>query len=237
MQRLDAGSRGVLEERSSAKRHGKRRGMQRGRLDQQFGRAQFAQPEADGRWRWVRATPEVVRLEQAADHGPILVALGLLRGDEILDAEHRGDAPVRQRDLGSPFPELWKVGDVPHLRHDVDAHARGVPVTAAEVHGVSAEEEIGREWRHGDDLRVEFRQCGGEPLEVRGLREDGEVRIAAKLRRAVEHAGLPARQERLHALRLDRRKDFAYRVRDQASLPSRGMRSRGARFRASAPRD
>ena len=68
------------------------------------------------------------------------------------------------------------------------------------------------------------------------MRTWGQVCIAAKLGCAVEHAGLAAHEEGADAVLLDRRKDFAYRVRDQASLPASGNRPRVSRSRPTARR-
>ena len=54
-----------------------------------------------------------------------------------------------------------------------------------------------------------------------GFREYGEIGVAAKLGCAVEYACLAAHEQRLYSMRLDRRKDFEYRVAYQASHQDR----------------
>jgi hypothetical protein len=83
--------------------------------------------------------------------------------------------------------------------------------------------------RNCDGFGLKFRQCFSQPREIRGIGEDGEVRVAAKLGRAEEHARLSAHQQGADAVRAHRRKDFAYRVRDQVSLPARDKSARVSR--------
>jgi len=59
---------------------------------------------------------------------------------------------------------------------------------------------------------------GAKPHEIRRLGQNGEIGGAAKLGCAVKHARLSAHEQGTDAMRAHRRKDFAYRVRDQASL-------------------
>ena len=67
-------------------------------------------------------------------------------------------------------------------------------------------------------VRFSFRLLLGVAFEVVRLRENVKIRIPAKLRRAVEHAGLSPHQQGTDLVRLHRRKDFPYPARDQASL-------------------
>jgi hypothetical protein len=82
-------------------------------------------------------------------------------------------------------------------------------------------------------VRLRIRKRFAQTREVRGVGEDGEVRVAAKLGRAVKHARLSAHEQGADAVRAHRRKDFAYRVRDQVSLRARGRFARVSRFPAS----
>ena len=66
-------------------------------------------------------------------------------------------------------------------------------------------------------LRLQISYCFFESGEVLRTGKNGEIRIAAKLGCAVEHACLAAHEQRLYSMRLDRRKDFEYRVQCQAS--------------------
>src|SRR5947207_2395380 len=79
----------------------------------------------------------------------------------------------------------------------------------------------------------QIRKCLPEARKVFGVRQNRKVGVPAKLGRAVEHARLSAHEERAHAPLAHRRKDFAYRVRDQVSLRARGRFARVSRFPAS----
>ena len=89
---------------------------------------------------------------------------------------------------------------------------------------------------HGNGLGAKLCQRLSQPREVGGIGEDGEVRVAAKLGRAVEHARLSAHEQGADAMRAHRRKDFAYRVRDQVSLQVRDTFATIFRFPASVRR-
>ncbi|MDP3775577.1 MAG: hypothetical protein Q8Q85_15055, partial [Gemmatimonadales bacterium] len=56
-------------------------------LDEQLRSPQLAQPERDVRCRWLVARAKIAGLHQAADHRPVLVALGLLCRDEVRQRE------------------------------------------------------------------------------------------------------------------------------------------------------
>jgi len=79
---------------------------------------------------------------------------------------------------------------------------------------------------HRDAFGLQPGQCEIQPAEIPGIHQDHEVRIAAKFRRAVQDARLPAHQEGLHFVLANRRKDFAYRVRDQGNRPILGTTAR-----------
>lgn len=83
---------------------------------------------------------------------------------------------------------------------------------------MAAVEKVDRERRHRDDFSLKFAERALKSNQIRGVGENSEIRVATKLRRAVKHARLSTHQQRLHLVRSDRRKDSAYRVRDQASL-------------------
>jgi hypothetical protein len=71
-------------------------------------------------------------------------------------------------------------------------------------------------------------------LKIAFVGQQDQIDIFTNLRRAVEHAGLPAHKQRLDAIRSDRRKDFSDRGRDQGCLPWRGIVQRVFRFAGSA---
>jgi hypothetical protein len=62
--------------------------------------------------------------------------------------------------------------------------------------------------------------------------KDGEISIATKLGCDVEYACLAAPEQRLYSVRLDRRKDFEYRVRVQASHQDGGKFARVAQIQS-----
>ena len=74
-----------------------------------------------------------------------------------------------------------------------------------------------------DRMGVELGERRTEAVEIGDIGNDDEIRVSAKLRPAVQHAGLAAHQERPHAIPLDRRKDSENRARGQANLPASGM--------------
>ena len=78
---------GKLKKRPRRYRRSGGFGKEPRRLDEQFGGAEFAQPKANRLLRRCSPSGEVVCLHQPAHHRPVLVALGLLRSHEILDAE------------------------------------------------------------------------------------------------------------------------------------------------------
>ena len=81
-----------------------------------------------------------------------------------------------------------------------------------------------------------FGKGPAQPRKIGGIGENGEIRVAAKLGRAVKHARLAAHEQGADAVRAHRRKDFAYRVRDQVSLRARDRFARVSRFPASVGR-
>ena len=103
----------------------------------------------------------------------------------------------------------------------------------AEMNGVTAAEEFQFKWRDGDRFGLQFCERLAQAREIGGVSKDGEIRVAAKLGRAVEHARLSAHEQGADAMRAHRRKDFAYRVRDQASLRARDRSARVSRSPAS----
>ena len=107
---------------------------------------------------------------------------------------------------------------------------------AAKMDGVAAPEIFQFKRRDGDGFGLQVRQRLPQPREIGRVGEDGEVRVAAKLGRAVEHARLSAHEQGADAVRAHRRKDFAYRVRDQVSLRARDRFARVSRFPASVAR-
>jgi hypothetical protein len=85
---------------------------------------------------------------------------------------------------------------------------------------------------HGKSPEEEAVPKTNDPLCICG--QDREIGIAAKLRCAVQHARLAPHQQTVYATVLHRRKDFEYRVPDQACLPVSNKSPKAARFPASA---
>ena len=81
--------------------------------------------------------------------------------------------------------------------------------------------EISRlERRHRDRLApASSSSAACKRSKILASHKNGDVAIAAKLRRAVQHAGLAAHQQVPDLVGRERRKDFVNRVRDQANLP------------------
>jgi len=88
--------------------------------------------------------------------------------------------------------------------------------------------------------RSQNRTCSGDGCSqcwrtLASIGQDHDVGVAAKLRRAVEHACLPSHQQVLHSAGRQSRKDFENRVRGQASLRPAGRTARVSATPAIAP--
>jgi hypothetical protein len=164
---------------------------------------------------------EVIDFEQPADHGPIPVTLCLLGLNEIGQRE-QGDLVAVDVQRGPARPEFREGRHTAQDGHEI--HPNPVGASAPEAHGMAAIEEGLLEWRHGHLLAAQVGESGAESGQVGGVGNHGEVDVAAKLRRAVRDARLAAHEQALHVVPAHRRKDFAYRVRDQAILPDRDRR-------------
>lgn len=180
-----------------------------------------------------RARAEVVPLEQATQHRPVLVALRFLGLNQVGERHHLALGAVRQLNRVAPRPKPGERVHASHARQDVDPHAQRFWVLAAEVN-VSAAEVLRLERRHGDHRRLQIGEGPSQAREVGGASEYGEVGVAAELGCAVQNAGLATHQQRAHPSRFDRRKDCAYRVRDQAILRGRGTSATASRSPGSA---
>jgi hypothetical protein len=104
---------------------------------------------------------------------------------------------------------------------------------AAKMDGVAAPEMFEGKRRNGDGFGLQFGERLAQTREIGGVGEDDKTSVAAKLGRAVKHARLSAHEQGANALRAHRRKDFAYRVRDQVSLRARDRSAKVSRFPAS----
>ena len=104
---------------------------------------------------------------------------------------------------------------------------------ASEVNRVTLVQVLLLERRNCNDLRFQFRERFVESGQIGRAGEDRKIGVTAKLRCAVQHASLTAHQQGSHTVMLDRRKDFAYRVRDQGSPQGIGMSARAFQTPAS----
>ena len=121
--------------------------------------------------------------------------------------------------------------------YDCDANAPPIrsPKTPNAPSSAMVGAVFGTEGRRGNALRLKFAESGIQTLEILGVRQDQQVGIAAKLRCAVEHAGLAPHQQGTDLVRSHRRKDFPYPARDQANLRCAGNGPKARRWRASVP--
>ena len=85
-----------------------------------------------------------------------------------------------------------------------------------------AEQHFLSQGRDKNRLGVQFVESSAEPLQIRLTCQDGDVDVATELGGAVQDARLTAHEQSAHAMFPESRKDFANRVRDQASLPEQG---------------
>ena len=99
----------------------------------------------------------------------------------------------------------------------------GVQVSLPELRRVAAGQGAGIKWGHSDSFRIKRVECQLQFGEICRIGEDQEVNVLANLRRAVEHAGLPAHEQRSGPTRAGRRKDMMDRGRDQGCLPWRDI--------------
>src|SRR5206468_6411514 len=112
----------------------------------------------------------------------------------------------------------------------VNAQAVRLTTSASEMDRVAARKRGRVEQGYGDASGVEVAQSGHQPHVVLFRRQQDEVNVLAKLRRAVKQAGLPAHKQRLYLMFLHRRKDLSDRGRDQGCLPWQDTGRRVSRF-------
>jgi hypothetical protein len=107
-------------------------------------------------------------------------------------------------------------------------------MVTAEVNSKTAAKVLHLEGWNGNNLGLQIVKRLSQPGKVVTIGKNGEIGVAAKFGCAVEHARLAAHEQNADAMRAHRRKDFAYRVRDQARLRAPGMPAIASRFPASA---
>ena len=122
-----------------------------------------------------------------------------------------------------------------HARHDIDSHAESLRMCTTEVNGMTPVQKFllkrGDRYRFGPQISEGTTQN----IEVFLLRENREVRIAAKFRCAVQNAGLSPHEKAADPMLTHRRKDSVNRVRDQGNLLGQGMWPKVSRIQAIGP--
>jgi hypothetical protein len=103
----------------------------------------------------------------------------------------------------------------------------------AKMNGVAFAKVFQLERRNSDGSGLEFGESFPETSKIGGVGKNCQIGVAAKLGCAVKHAGLTAHEQSANAVPSHRRKDFAYRVRDQANLQGRDRFAIVSRFRSS----
>jgi hypothetical protein len=106
----------------------------------------------------------------------------------------------------------------------------------AEVNGVASQEVFQIKWWNSNPFGLQISKGTLETRDIGGVSNNSEICITAKFGRAVKHARLSAHEERAHVVRAHRRKDFAYRVRDQANLREPDTFATASRFPTSVAR-
>lgn len=91
---------------------------------------------------------------------------------------------------------------------------------ALKMNGVPPPQVLQLIRRYGDHFGMQFRQRATQSRQVSRVGKNDQFRIATKLRRAVQDAGLTAHEQVADAMFADERKDSAYRVRNQGNHPA-----------------
>jgi hypothetical protein len=91
-----------------------------------------------------------------------------------------------------------------------------------------------KRWHRNTD-GLEIIQSQVEFHKIGSIREDEKIHVLAKLRRAVEHAGLAAHKQCLNLMFLHRQKDLSDRGLDQGFLLGLGIGRKSFHFPGSAP--
>ena len=144
-----------------------------------------------------------MRFDQPAQHRPVFIPLCLLGPHKVLQGEDVERKPVGQANRGSSPPERGKGPDAPQPGHDVHTHPHKVRMKAPKMNGVSPPQVSKLKRGYGDYLRLEFGQRTTQSRQVRRVGENDQVRIATKLRRAVQDAGLTAHEQGADAMFAD----------------------------------
>lgn len=135
---------------------------------------------------------------------------------------------------GPPVPQDVKLGQSSDHAHHIDAQSGDALGCAAKLRSVTGLQEALLERRNRNGRGFQLGKDFPKPFHLAGRQAEDQIQIAAKLRCAVQYAGLPSHDQGSHRPALDRRKGFGYRVRGQASLPAEGRCSKEPCFAASA---
>jgi len=162
----------------------------------------------------------------AAPFGQSLSRCVFFAWTKIGKRHHLAACAVRQVDGRAASPERREGRHAAHPRHHVDPHTSALRVLAAEVHGVAAP-QIPR-------FEMEARRSrgpGGRPARPGGVSgsrgsRGSRGRIAAKLGRAVQHAGLAAHEQGAHTLLSIEERTLCIGFGDQAILRAPGRPAR-----------
>ncbi len=103
----------------------------------------------------VVSMPHHVGLNQSANDRPVLVALGLLRLDQIVERDDR-DRPTIEVDLNSAPPNSRHVGKLGRSSHQVEPKASHVGSAAAKVDRVPPIQKVETEGRNGDQSGIKI---------------------------------------------------------------------------------
>src|SRR6266404_1584892 len=122
-----------------------------------------------------------------------------------------------------------------HLCHHINTQACDFGRLATKMNRMTFAQILQFKSRNRDDISSESRQGRPQSREICWARDKRKIDIPAKLGRAVQHASLPAHQQGANSVLFDRRKDFVYRVRDQASPLAKGTLPRAWPIPANAP--
>ena len=104
-----------------------------------------------------------------------------LSSPSFCDEERGYFDPVRKFNRGAPSPQFGEFIHTAHFGHDVHTHPQRFGMLTPKMDGMSAPERFHGERRDGDGVSLKFSQRPAQKREIDGVRNDGEVSVAAKL--------------------------------------------------------
>lgn len=159
-------------------------------------------------------------LEKPGDHRPVFFTLRLFCSYEVGECQEFDRLP-RHVDGRPSRPEGLKRWQSAKGAHHIETNASGVWNVAAKVDRKSGLEMGSFKGRYRDHLGLKLGNGSLEPSKVGMVGDHDDVGVSAKLRSAVDHAGLPPHEQISDAIPVQRRKDSEDRARGQGSLPGR----------------